>query len=96
MNCPSRTDDLSSHPDWNQNPTSLNADQTTLADLNGIANLRERREIDSSHGSKEEADTQIGGVDEDYGGNTHLEVQSKPNRATRQQFVSFPSLSDPA
>lgn len=42
MNCPSRTDDITLHPDWNQNPNALNADATTLADLNGIANLRDR------------------------------------------------------
>ena len=43
MNCPSRTDKTDDHPDWNQNPSSLNADATTRADLNGIANSRERR-----------------------------------------------------
>ena len=44
MNCPSRTDDNGLHPNWNQNPNALNADSTTLADLNGIANLRESRD----------------------------------------------------
>lgn len=44
MNCPSRTDDTACHPDWNQSPPALAADMTTLADLNGIANLREQPE----------------------------------------------------
>ena len=43
MNCPSRTDELPEHPDWNQNPPYLAADQTTRQDLNGIANLRTQR-----------------------------------------------------
>ena len=42
MNCPSRTDDTTLHPGWNQSPPALAADSTTLADLNGIANLREQ------------------------------------------------------
>jgi metal iron transporter len=41
MNCPSRNDDTIEHPDWNQSPSSLTADLTTRADLNGISNLRE-------------------------------------------------------
>jgi metal iron transporter len=42
MNCPSRTDDTIFRPGWNQSPPALAADSTTLADLNGIANLREQ------------------------------------------------------
>ena len=42
MNCPSRTDDAIFRPGWNQSPPALAADSTTLADLNGIANLREQ------------------------------------------------------
>jgi metal iron transporter len=41
MNYPSRNDDTTNHPDWNQSPPRLNADLTTRADLNGISNLRE-------------------------------------------------------
>lgn len=48
MNCPSRPDDIESHPDWNQNPQSLNADATTRADLNGIVNQRAQRDHDGS------------------------------------------------
>jgi metal iron transporter len=48
MNCPSRPDDTEGHPDWNQNPHALSSDLTTRADLNGIVNLREQREADSS------------------------------------------------
>jgi metal iron transporter len=48
MNCPSRTDDTTSHPGWNQSPPVLAADSTTLADLNGIANLREHP-VDPPH-----------------------------------------------
>ena len=44
MNCPSRTDEVSEHPGWNQSPPSLAADLTTRQDLNGIANLRNRRD----------------------------------------------------
>lgn len=48
MNCPSRPDDIEGHPDWNQNPHDLSSDLTTRADLNGIVNLREQRENESS------------------------------------------------
>ena len=44
MNCPSRTDEESEHPGWNQSPPSLAADLTTREDLNGISNLRNRRD----------------------------------------------------
>ena len=43
MNCPTRTDDTSRHPHWNQSPPSLSA--STRADLNHIANLREQRRL---------------------------------------------------
>lgn len=43
MNCPSRTDDLTEHEGWNQNPSTLAADLTTREDLNGIVNLRTQR-----------------------------------------------------
>ncbi|EXJ76940.1 manganese transporter [Capronia epimyces CBS 606.96] len=48
MNCPSRPDNIEGHPEWNQNPHALSSDQTTRADLNGIVNLREQRESESS------------------------------------------------
>lgn len=48
MNCPSRPDNIEGHPDWNQNPHALSSDLTTRADLNGIVNLREQREHESS------------------------------------------------
>jgi metal iron transporter len=49
MNCPSRTDDTIFRPGWNQSPPALAADSTTLADLNGIANLREQPHSPSDH-----------------------------------------------
>lgn len=42
MNCPSRNDNTEKHPQWNQAPSTLTADLTTRADMNGIANIRER------------------------------------------------------
>lgn len=44
MNCPSRNDEALEHDGWNQSPNSLAGDLTTRSDLNGIANLRLRRE----------------------------------------------------
>lgn len=48
MNCPSRPDDIESHPDWNQNPQDLNSDATTRADLNGVVNRRAQRDHEDS------------------------------------------------
>ena len=48
MNYQSRNDETLGHPDWNQSPHDLNSDATTRADLNGIVNLRQLREEDSS------------------------------------------------
>jgi metal iron transporter len=44
MNCPSRVDETFGHEGWNQNPSSLSADTTTRADLNGNINARDRRD----------------------------------------------------
>jgi metal iron transporter len=44
MNCPSHTDETIEHEGRNQNPPALAADLTTRSDLNGIANLRLRRD----------------------------------------------------
>lgn len=45
MNCPSRTDeDTLLHDEWNQNPPFLAPDLTTRQDLNGISNIRERKD----------------------------------------------------
>ena len=44
MNCPSRTDEITDHEGWNQNPSRLAADLTTRQDLNGIANSRAQRD----------------------------------------------------
>lgn len=43
MNRPSRNDDTTDHPTWNQNPPALAADLTTCEDLNGMANARQYR-----------------------------------------------------
>lgn len=53
MNCPSRNDDTTKNPHWNQSPPSLTADLTTVADLNGIANIREHdHAVDASQTDK--------------------------------------------
>ncbi|KAJ4359583.1 NRAMP-like transporter smf-3 [Didymosphaeria variabile] len=55
MNCPSRVDPIM--PDgWNQNPNALNADSTTRADMNRIANARTRQDhrIDPADGAASE------------------------------------------
>jgi metal iron transporter len=44
MNCPSRVDETFGHDGWNQSPSSLSADTTTRADLNGNINARDRRD----------------------------------------------------
>ena len=55
MNCPSHTDDQTEHEGWNQNPPRLAADLTTREDLNGIVNLRTRRDVTNAEdGSKSE------------------------------------------
>lgn len=43
MNCPSRADHVDTDG-WNQNPPALNADATTQADLNYMANARLQRD----------------------------------------------------
>ena len=63
MNCPSRPDDTEGHPNWNQNPQALNADATTRADLNGIANLREQREHTTDPDIDKQDDTIINSSD---------------------------------
>ncbi|KAL8961288.1 MAG: hypothetical protein Q9183_005328, partial [Haloplaca sp. 2 TL-2023] len=51
MNCPSRTDEWEERTGWNQSPPGLSGDLTTRADLNGISNLRNRREAEiTTHG----------------------------------------------
>ena len=57
MNCPSRTDDDSSQPGWNQNPPAFAADLTTRQDFNGIVNSRTR--IDAIHISQGEAQNEL-------------------------------------
>jgi metal iron transporter len=56
MNYPSRSDDVERHPDWNQNPQALNADATTRADLNGIVNARQTRNLESDPHSSDDPD----------------------------------------
>jgi metal iron transporter len=56
MNYPSRSDNTERHPDWNQNPQSLNADATTRADLNGLVNSRELRDARSDRQSSDDPD----------------------------------------
>ncbi|KIW25971.1 uncharacterized protein PV07_09104 [Cladophialophora immunda] len=63
MNCPSRTDDTEAHPDWNQNPHALSSDLTTRADLNGIVNLREERDTESSPDNDAQEDIRVMPVD---------------------------------
>jgi metal iron transporter len=48
MNCPSRTEP--SHTEgWNQSPNALNADATTVVDLNHMVNARLRRDDRIDH-----------------------------------------------
>ncbi|KAK5207034.1 NRAMP-like transporter smf-3 [Exophiala xenobiotica] len=63
MNRPSRNDDTEDHPDWNQSPHALSADLTTRADLNGIVNLREQRDNDSSLDKSDQDQTNIRPLD---------------------------------
>ena len=63
MNCPSRTDNIEAHPDWNQNPHGLSSDLTTRADLNGIVNLREQMTTGSSLDNNELEDVRVVPVD---------------------------------
>ncbi|EXJ70843.1 manganese transporter [Cladophialophora psammophila CBS 110553] len=63
MNCPSRTDDTEAHPDWNQNPQALSSDLTTRADFNGIVNLREERDTESSPDNDAQEDLRVMPVD---------------------------------
>lgn len=75
MNCPSRPDATEDHPDWNQNPQTLNAEATTRADLNGIVNRRTQRNHDDSIS-----------LDEQYPDGIRLyEAQSNPGDSVRQQ-----------
>ncbi|KEF54275.1 manganese transporter [Exophiala aquamarina CBS 119918] len=64
MNYPSRSDDISAHPDWNQNPHHLSSDLTTKVDLNGIVNLREQRSDRSSLGINHEEEEWVNPVDQ--------------------------------
>lgn len=65
MNYPSRSDDTSAHPDWNQSPHHLSSDLTTKADLNGIVNLREQQSDLSSLGiNHEEEEKWVNPVDQ--------------------------------
>jgi metal iron transporter len=59
MNCPSRTDNVEEHPSWNQSPNALSADLTTREDLNGIVNIRQRREAPSEIGDSDQPAIQI-------------------------------------
>ncbi|KEF54237.1 manganese transporter [Exophiala aquamarina CBS 119918] len=63
MNCPSRPDNIEGHPDWNQNPRDLSSDLTTRADLNGIVNLREQRENESSLSNDQQEQTNVNPTD---------------------------------
>jgi len=77
MNCPSRPDNIEGHPDWNQNPRDLSSDLTTRADLNGIVNLREQRENDSSLTNDQQA--QINVVPADNTESLVAGLKSPPN-----------------
>ncbi|CZS97298.1 probable manganese transport protein [Rhynchosporium graminicola] len=62
MNCPSRTDEPDEGDGYNQNPSSLSADLTTRADLNGIANARELKRMASN-----ELETEVDGIPDEDG-----------------------------
>jgi metal iron transporter len=63
MNCPSRNDDTNKHPNWNQAPPALTADLTTRADLNGIANMREREDQEDSRQQDERIQASMRGAE---------------------------------
>jgi metal iron transporter len=73
MNRPSRNDDTEDHPDWNQSPHALSADLTTRADLNGIVNLREQHDNDSSLDNSDQDQINIRPIDTE-------EPPSTPNK----------------
>ena len=89
MNCPSRNDDIDKHPNWNQAPQELTADLTTRADLNGIANMRER-----------DHDTVSSHLDEKDAGSLPTKspegVEDHPPRAVKMSgILASPSLPNP-
>lgn len=72
MNCPSRTDPIT--PDgYNQSPNALNADATTRADMNRVANARTRQDhrIDTADGTVAEIEL----------GEQHMEEEGLGGRA---------------
>ncbi|EPE33726.1 hypothetical protein GLAREA_06739 [Glarea lozoyensis ATCC 20868] len=63
MNCPSRTEEPLEGDGMNQNPNSLSADLTTRNDLNGIANTRALRRIESEIRTTESVEPDGGTVE---------------------------------
>ncbi|KAF2449276.1 natural resistance-associated macrophage protein, partial [Karstenula rhodostoma CBS 690.94] len=66
MNCPSRTDPIT--PDgYNQSPNALNADATTRADMDRVANARTRQDhrIDTGDGTSSEMELSEQHVEEE-------------------------------
>jgi metal iron transporter len=57
MNCPLRSDDGDGRQGWNQNPNSM--DGTTRQDLNGMANTRVLRRIESHDPTLDEPDDEV-------------------------------------
>jgi metal iron transporter len=57
MNCPLRADDGDGRQGWNQNPNSM--DGTTRQDLNGMANTRVLRRVESHDPTLDEPDDEV-------------------------------------
>ncbi|KAF2258155.1 natural resistance-associated macrophage protein [Lojkania enalia] len=77
MNCPSRVDPAM-QDGWNQNPPALNADTTTRADLDHMANARLQRDhkIDTSDGMTNEIEPRDLHAIEAEDGNTKIKAFS--------------------
>ena len=109
MNCPSRTDEVDGHPEWNQNPGALSSDLTTRQDLNGMANLRtSRNHLPPESATLEqtcEQDTEHDGYDEPRKtrkprraglDKTHVMLQSVSHGLTQRLRNACPCLHWPS
>jgi metal iron transporter len=87
MNYHSRNDETLDHPDWNQSPQALNSDATTNADLNGIVNLRQLRDPDSSPNINNENEIQQQHQDDTTDNHTSSATKKGSNLAVTNVFT---------
>jgi metal iron transporter len=98
MNCPSRVDPLFEEG-HNQNPNALNADATTRADMNHMANARLRSDhcIDTTDGPASEIETKEQDITEGDGNTAGLKsVAGKGNAAISEKKVSALGAGSPS